>query len=135
MNHMPDGNSAALRAHESAEARAEERWEAYGERAIQSVVDDVLGGQILRNVNPSPPKDQAPLDFIEDVADWVSADELAMLITGNTDTTDVLRQRLSKRLTEAVRTWCEETEAGRSLVNQIINDMDDDARERAKGDI
>jgi len=131
MNPMPDGNSAALRAHEAAEARAEERWEAYGERAVQSVVDDVLGGQILRNVSSSPPKDRAPLDFIEDVADWVSADELAMLITGNTDTTDVLRQRLSKRLSEAVRAWCEDTVAGRSLVNCIIDDMDEDARDRS----
>jgi hypothetical protein len=128
---MPDGNSAALRDHESAEARAEERWEAYGERAIQSVVDDVLEGRILRNVNPSPPKDQAPLDFIEDVADWLSADELAMLITGNLDKTHVLRGRLSKRLAEAVRTWCEDTQAGRSLVNCVIDSMDEDARDRS----
>lgn len=125
---IPDGNTAALRAHEAAEARAEKRWKAYGEAAIKSVIEDVLEGRVLRNVNPLPPRDVAPGDFIEDVAEWIDADTLATLITGHESVIESLLVALHGRLERKVRDWCENADAGRNLVGRIIDSLDEDAR-------
>lgn len=125
---MPDGNAAALRQHEAAEARAEERWERHSESAIKSVIEDVLEGRVLRNVNPFPPRDVAARDFIEDVSEWVGAEDLTMLITGHTGQIESLLVALHGRLEREVRDWCETSDAGRALVDHIIDAMDEDAR-------
>jgi hypothetical protein len=125
---MPDGHTAALRAHSAAEARAESLHDAYYQKAVDSIVDDVMYGNGVKV--GYPPRPYSARDVIEDkgVDMWLDSEDLANLATAPLDSLLDIQLKMEKQLEKAVREWCE-TETGRQVVADRIQEMDEDARE------
>jgi hypothetical protein len=127
---MPDGNSAALRAHESAESRAEATHDAYHDKVIESIVDDVIYGNGVKVGYPR--RAYTARDVIEDkgVDMWLDAEDLANLATASIETFLDIQLKLEKRLKDSVIEWCE-TQTGAQVVADRVLEMEEDAREAA----
>jgi hypothetical protein len=125
---MPDGHTAALRAHSAAEARAESLHDAYYQKAVDSIVDDVMYGNGVKV--GYPPRPYSARDVIEDkgVDMWLDSEDLANLATAPLDSLLDIQLKMEKQLEKAVRKWCE-TETGRQVVADRIQEMDEDAEE------
>jgi hypothetical protein len=125
---MPDGHTAALRAHSAAEARAESLHDAYYQKAVDSIVDDVMYGNGVKV--GYPPRPYSARDVIEDkgVDMWLDSEDLANLATAPLDSLLDIQLKMEKQLEKAVREWCD-TETGRQVVADRIQEMDEDAEE------
>jgi hypothetical protein len=125
---MPDGNSAALRAYEATQAHAESLHDAYYDKAVDAIVEDVIYGNGVKV--GYPPRPYSARDVIEDkgVDMWLDSEDLANLATAPLDSLLDIQLKMEKQLEKAVREWCE-TETGRQVVADRIQEMDEDAEE------
>jgi hypothetical protein len=123
-----DGNSAALRQYEASQARAESLSDAYHAKAVDSIVDDVIYGNGVKV--GYPPRPYSARDVIEDkgVDMWLDSEDLANLATAPLDSLLDIQLKMEKQLEKAVREWCE-TETGRQVVADRIQEMAEDARD------
>ena len=122
MTDHPDGNTAALRQHESSEARAEEIYEAYAERVIEGVVDDVMVGVGIRL---SREYRLTAYDFIAEMLgdDFICPGDIVQLLlypSLRKSTTD----RLTTELATRVVAWCKDTTRGQDLVMERCREWD-----------
>jgi len=112
---QPDGNTAAERAYSAAQARAEERHDAYGEGAVQSIVDDLFEGKKVARLTLH--------DFVTEIYD--GADVAGMLLIGR----DAQIERLDEwksTAEKAIREWCDGR--GSDEVAERVASADEDAR-------
>jgi hypothetical protein len=125
---MPDGHTAALRAHSAAEARAESLHDAYYDKAVDAIVEDVIYGNGVKV--GYPPRPYSARDVIEDkgVDMWLDSEDLANLATAPLDSLLDIQLKMEKQLEKAVREWCE-TETGRQVVADRIQEMAEDEGE------
>lgn len=121
MSEMPDGNTAALRQHEASEDRAQARFDAYGERAIQSVVDDLFDGKKIAGF--------ALRDFCEDEAS-AEIETLLLARSRSQDEATTRLDALTDEIEERIREWCGEDLTGE--VDERVRMLDDDARDEAQ---
>jgi hypothetical protein len=119
MSKMEDGNSAALRQHEAREARAESKYEAWGERARESIVDDLMDGRKVGRTTL--------YDILDGHHDLLDTGDFAALAINWPNVRDDTMARLEKRCRELCNDWLE-TAAGQDAVNELVNVMDEDAR-------
>ena len=130
MSEMPDGNTAALRQHEATQDRLESRHAAYGDKVVESIVDDVVSGRGVKGTH----KTLNAGDFILENGGaemWIDHDELAILLCGRSDQQTNVRDRLRKRLEGVVRDWCNDG-AGAVEVSERERLWDEDARASAR---
>jgi hypothetical protein len=123
-----DGHTAALRAHSAAEARAESLHDAYYDKAVDAIVEDVIYGNGVKV--GYPPRPYSARDVIEDkgVDMWLDSEDLANLATAPLDSLLDIQLKMEKQLEKAVREWCD-TETGRQVVADRIQEMAEDAEE------
>ena len=121
MNDMPDGNTAALRQHEASEDRAQARFDAYGERAIQSVVDDLFDGKKIAGFTLR--------DFCEDDAS-VELETVLRVWSQSHDAAIACLDALTDKIEERIREWCGEDVTGE--VDERVRVLDEDARDAAQ---
>jgi hypothetical protein len=77
-----------------------------------------------------PPRPYSARDVIEDkgVDMWLDSEDLANLATAPMDSLLDIQLKMEKQLEKAVREWCE-TETGRQVVADRIQEMDEDEGE------
>jgi hypothetical protein len=130
MEKMPDGATADLRRHEANEARADARWDAFGNDAIESVVDDVVCGKGVRWGQ----RTITAYDFIRDGLGAPDGHEGVECFLDANDAVALLRRdedvinRLNAKLSERVREWCRSSPKGQDIVSERVNALDEDAR-------
>ena len=129
MTDFPDGNTAALRQHESSEARAEAIYEAYAERVIEDLVDDVRRGEVLWPPLGPP---WSAYDFLTSMledGDIDAGDIAALLLRSTGDKTrESVKAILLNELERRIREWCKDTTRGQDLVMERCREWDRDAR-------
>lgn len=114
MDKMPDANTAALRQHEAEQDRGQARFDAHGERAIQSIVDDLFEGRKVAG--------RTLHDFCDDDA----AIEVATLLLAKTRDERIARlDTLVAKIEERIRAWCAEDATGE--VDERVRALDEEA--------
>jgi len=121
MNKLPDGNASALRAHEASQDRADAKREAYGARAREAIVDDLMNKRSVGNHKIMLQ------DILDSHDELLSVWEIQNLATRNPELVDMVLRDLEKRCIELCADWLE-TVAGQDAVDDLVNEMDEDAR-------
>ena len=133
---MPDGNTAALREYEASQARAERIYDAYADRVIDDIVDDIVSGRTLKvfGVNYSIH------DFINDglgaapgyegVECFLDTDDLVQLLLNKPEVQQDVRVRLLKEIERRVREWCATSERAQEFIDQRCRDWNEDDKQR-----
>lgn len=92
---MLDGNTAAERQHSASQARAEARHDAYGERVITDIIDDLFMGKKVAGLT------------LHDFCDDITSNEIgAVLICRGDDRADKLAS-LQTKVEGLIREWCD----------------------------
>lgn len=133
MSKMPDGNTAALRQFENAQAKANAIYECYGSRVEDDFVSAILAGETVKVFG----KPYAAVDFIDGNVDhsmslemFVDPDDVAALITNSGERALNVRERLQKKLEAAVRCWLENSPKATDWVDQRCRDWNEDDQQR-----
>ena len=93
---MPDSNSFAERQHSASQARAEERYEAYGSRVVESIIDDLLEGREVGGMTWD--------DFCEHRLTWK---DVGALLKATGDARIDKHHDLKLTVERHIRQWCE----------------------------
>lgn len=78
---------------------AEKRHDLYGDKARQSIVDDLFSGRKAGRLSLH--------DFCEEVWELIERDELAAFLMADRDTQHAMTDALRKRVEKRIRDWCE----------------------------
>lgn len=108
---MTDPVMIDLARHETAQVRAEARYDVYGERAIQSIVDDLLEGRKVARFT------------IHDFVDLIDSDDLAALLLAKTQDDKITRlDALREKVMQVIRDWCDRDDYGE--VDERVRELD-----------
>lgn len=94
--------------------------------AIQSIVDDILDGKTLLHGRSS----WYFTDFLN--PENIAFDDFYLLICGDAEKRESLRDQLKKRCEGSVNFWCEHEGAGVSILQTRITQLREYARESSK---
>lgn len=120
---MADGNTAALRQHESQAARTEQLRDG----VIPDLVETVMDGGVVRR-QYGPRRSLSAMDIIEHegVDMFVDAETLANLLCGDEEARERVRERLRKLLEERTVAYFEGP--GESYVQDAMSAAEEDGR-------
>lgn len=124
---MNDAVTHDLLQHEAAQAKAESAYEANAPKALESLVDDIMGGRVIRYMA----RQLSLNSFIEDVNDVLDYEQCAILLTGDRDAREAVIERAQKAATDQVRAWLEDSALGQEIVADRVNEIEAQAREDA----
>jgi len=118
MSDMPDSTVSALRQRDAAEDRAQSKYEAYGERARESIVDELMRGRKVGG---------AVLYDILDGPDLLDTANIVAIVINQPGVRDDILDHLEKDCRELCKDWLD-TVAGQDAVDDLVNEMDEEAR-------
>ena len=123
-----DANTAALNKKERSDASNDAIVDAYQERAITELVDDVMRGEKVAG--------WSRIEFVEVLLDLgeIATDDMSTLIFGNVSDAfaEDARDRLIKQIEQDVRAWLSDTVAGQGAVSDLCHELAADDKERHK---
>ena len=127
-----------LRQHEASKDRTEAIYNAYAERVIVDLIDDVLSGRGIKDGRAT----YTAVDFINDglggasqgVEYFVASDEVAVLLGPNNDARQAIEKRLTAELAQRVRIWLEDSATGQDIVMERCRERNEDNQQRFKGE-
>ena len=121
-----DANTAALNKKERADAANDAIVDAYQERAIEELTDNIMqGGTVLGWTR---------VDFVDGLLNrgLVRPDDLTTLIFGSSDYIENVRDRVRKHIEDDVRLWLTDSVPGQYAVSDHCHELAADDAERHK---
>ena len=127
-----------LRHHEAANDRTEAIYDAYAERVIWGLIDDVLNGRGIKYGRAT----YTAVNFINDglggasqgVEYFVASDEVAVLLGPDGEARQAVEKRLTAELAQRVRIWLEDSATGQDIVMERCRERNEDNQQRFKGE-
>ena len=123
-----DANTAALNKKERSDASNDAIVDAYQERAIEELTDDIMRGEKVAG--------WSRIEFVEVLLDLgeIATDDMSTLIFGNVSDAfaEDARDRLIKQIEQDVRAWLSDTVAGQGAVSDLCHELAADDKERHK---